>query len=364
MHVSRFLQGLCIGFLLASVTVSGQPTNTAVGEGRELIVATKEAPPFALKAADGRWTGLSIELWERLAAELNLEFAYREMPLPEMLTEVEHDKVDAAVSALTVTPDRENYMDFTHPYYEGGLGMAVSAKQESLFIGVLNRLFSWQFFSAVGALVPVLLLASFCVWLFERRANPKHFGGTRLQGLGAGFWWSAVTMTTVGYGDKAPKTLGGRVVALVWMFASIIVISAFTAGIASSLTASQMAVDRLQSTPIQKLTVATVAGSTGEAFASSMGARIRSYPDTDSALEAVHRGEAQAIVHDLPLLRYHAHSHPEWAIQILPRTLVRESYAIALPTGSPLREPLNRKLLEVLRSPEWQALRLQYVGSQ
>ena len=38
------------------------------------------------------------------------------------------------------------------------------------------------------------------------------------------FWWAAVTMTTVGYGDKTPVTTGGRIVGLVWMFTSVIVI--------------------------------------------------------------------------------------------------------------------------------------------
>src|SRR4029079_12035259 len=34
---------------------------------RELIIGTKEAPPFALKHADGTWTGISIELWRDIA---------------------------------------------------------------------------------------------------------------------------------------------------------------------------------------------------------------------------------------------------------------------------------------------------------
>jgi len=47
-------------------------------------------------------------------------------------------------------------------------------------------------------------------------------------------------MTTVGYGDKAPVTLAGRVVGLLWMPASIILISGFTAAIASALTVGQL----------------------------------------------------------------------------------------------------------------------------
>jgi hypothetical protein len=69
------------------------------------------------------------------------------------------------------------------------------------------------------------------VWLFERKLNPAHFGGNTLQGIGSGFWFSAVTMTTVGYGDKHPKTTGGRIVSLIWMFTAVILVSLFTATI-------------------------------------------------------------------------------------------------------------------------------------
>jgi hypothetical protein len=223
---------------------------------------------------------------------------------------------------------------------------------------------SWHFLSAVGALAGVLFIAAFFVWLFERRANPEQFGGSRLEGLGHSFWWSAVTMTTVGYGDKAPKSMGGRIVGLVWMFASIIIISSFTAGIASSLTASQVATDQLRSRPVDSLTVATVERTTGDAFARKSGLRAQAYPNVEEALKAVDKGKAQAIVYDLPLLKYHLRNHPEPEVEVLPRILVRESYAIALPPESPLRETLNRTLLQLLRTPEWQTLRLQYLGAE
>jgi ABC-type amino acid transport substrate-binding protein len=328
-----------------------------------LIVATKEAPPFAMKRADGSWEGLSIALWESLARSLNLEFEYRELALPEMLSQVEQGEVDLAVAALTITPDRENRMDFSYSYYNGGLGMAVHTSKEGLIVALLRRLFSWQFLSAVGALSFVLFVAAIFVWLFERHENAEQFGGSHLQGLGASFWWSAVTMTTVGYGDKAPRTVGGRLVALIWMFTSIIIVSSFTAGIASSLTDSQVSTDQLKGMSLDSLSVGTVARSTGDDFTTSLGLRTQSFPDLETALQAVHEGVLQAIVYDLPLLTYHLRNHPEWDVEILPRTLMRESYGIALPPGSPLREPLNRELLEVIRTPEWQAQRVRYVGS-
>jgi ABC-type amino acid transport substrate-binding protein len=169
-------------------------------------------------------------------------------------------------------------------------------------------------------------------------------------------------MTTVGYGDKAPKTTGGRVVGLIWMFASIIIVSSFTAGIASSLTASQVASNQLRSKPLGSLIIATVEGSTGEDYARKSGLRCSTYPGLEEALEAIQKGEAEAIIYDLPLLKYRLMQQPDLRLEIMPKTLVQESYAIALPPGSARRETLNRALLSVIGSPEWQVLRTEYLG--
>jgi ABC-type amino acid transport substrate-binding protein len=47
---------------------------------------------------------------------------------------------------------------------------------------------------------------------------------------------------------------------------------------------------------------------------------------------------------------------------VLPVTFERQLYAIALPAGSPLREPLNRALLARTTSPDWARLVSTYLG--
>ena len=56
------------------------------------------------------------------------------------------------------------------------------------------------------------------------------------EGIGSGIWWACVTMTTVGYGDKTPKSFLGRIIAVGWMFSGIILISSLTATITTSMT--------------------------------------------------------------------------------------------------------------------------------
>ncbi len=107
--------------------------------------------------------------------------------------------------------------DFTHPFHTSGLGIAVLQGKKSSWLAVFNRFFSLEFLRVVLALALLLLFVGLLVWFFEKKKNQEQFGGSALAGVGSGFWWSAVTMTTVRYGDKAPKTFGGRIIGLVWI---------------------------------------------------------------------------------------------------------------------------------------------------
>lgn len=104
---------------------------------------------------------------------------------------------------------------------------------------MLARLISPAFLTVVAGLLALLIAIGVLIWLAERRTNAQ-FRQKPLFGIGAGLWWSAVTMTTVGYGDKAPTTGLGRVIALVWMFAGLIVISTFTVAITTNLTVNKL----------------------------------------------------------------------------------------------------------------------------
>lgn len=60
-----------------------------------------------------------------------------------------------------------------------------------------------------------------------------HAIGSNIHTLGDSMWWAAVTITTVGYGDVAPVTLEGRLIAVGVMIAGIALIGTVTATLAS-----------------------------------------------------------------------------------------------------------------------------------
>ncbi len=62
--------------------------------------------------------------------------------------------------------------------------------------------------------------------------------------VGDGFWWAIVTMTTTGYGDITPKTLGGRLVGVFLMLSGIALLSILTAKVSSLLVANRIRKER------------------------------------------------------------------------------------------------------------------------
>jgi polar amino acid transport system substrate-binding protein len=354
----RVLPALSIAVASLVATLPAVPGRAA--EDDTVIIATRHAPPFAIRTPQG-WEGITIELVHRVAEEQGFSYELREMGLEEMLEATASGEVDAAAAAITVTADREQRLDFTHPFFTSGLGVAVPRRAELTWLSALRRIGSSAFLHAAGALLGILTLVGVLVWAVERRRN-EQFPGDPVKGVGSGIWWSAVTMTTVGYGDKAPRTVAGRIIGLVWMFASVIIISGFTAAIATSLTVGQLDKSITGINDLYGKRVLTVGGSTSAGYLDEKLVPYETVSSVEEALDKLAAAQADAVVYDLPILRYLArHSHAQ-DVRVLPNVFVRQDYGIALPPAARFREQLNRDLLRIIQRPEWGRMLENYLG--
>ncbi|MEH2589110.1 transporter substrate-binding domain-containing protein [Bradyrhizobium sp. AZCC 1721] len=176
---------LCLLLLAALALGCGAVRAQGTIPDRELVVATKEAPPFAMKQPDGNWSGISIELWRKIAAGAHLRFRLVETQnVQDLLDEIAKGTLDAGVAAVTVTAARARSVDFTQPFYNTGLGIAVPI-HESAWVSIGRALLSFGFFQAVTVLLCFAMAVGFLIWLLERRKT-EHFGGGA-KGLGSSF---------------------------------------------------------------------------------------------------------------------------------------------------------------------------------
>ncbi|MBW8189857.1 transporter substrate-binding domain-containing protein [Neiella marina] len=359
------LAGLLLASQFPALAFTSAPEETptpapAITSGQTIKVATRHAPPFSIKT-DAGWQGITIELVKRVATNSNVTVEFEEMSIEQMLAASKTNEVHAAAAALTITAERERDVDFTHPYLTSGLGIAVAQSEQVSMLSAMKRFFSGDFLKAVGALLLVLSVIGILVWLAERGRN-EQFSEKPVRGIGAGLWWSAVTMTTVGYGDKAPQTTGGRFIALIWMFASIIIISGFTAAIATSLTVNQLGQSIAGLDDLYNKRVLTVAQSTSADLLTEKLIRHKTVASVEEALALLAKGETAAVVYDLPILQYMAANQFNEDVRVLPNILVRQDYGIALPPGTTARESINQEILTVIAEPEWNNVLEGYLG--
>jgi len=94
--------------------------------------------------------------------------------------------------------------------------MLLAKEQIILFMGVTLVLI---YFAAIG------------IYYFENEAQPEHFSS-----IFDSLWWSIVTLTTVGYGDVYPITVGGRIFTFFILLIGLGIVAIPTGIISSSLT--------------------------------------------------------------------------------------------------------------------------------
>jgi ABC-type amino acid transport substrate-binding protein len=347
--------------LVQLASAAPEPTPEATPDTSVLTVGIKESPPFTFKGPHGDWHGISYSLWKRVADDLEVEYVLEERDLAGMLEGLENGDLDVGVAALTVTASRELVMDFSHPFHSSGLGIATVPRERNVVLSFLEGLLSPALFKVVGGLTALLVFVGLLAWLFERKKN-EEFGGTVAQGLFSGFWWSAVTMTTVGYGDKSPRTVAGRLLALVWMFASIIMISSFTAGMASALTVQNMERPVEGPEDLPDARVGSIESSTAAAWLRERAIAYTAYPTPAAAMQGLADDEVEALVYDAPILRYLALTeHPE--VEVLDKVIQRENYGFALSSAHPLRDRINRSVLQGVNTPWWDGVLIEFLGN-
>ncbi len=332
-----------------------------------LKVGAHDKPPFCFKNPDGSWTGLSVEVWKGVAARAGLEYELVEVPFEMIRKGVANGSLDAAIGEISVTADDEKVMDFTQPFLISPVAIAVRERPwKFLWSEAIDDFLNWTVGQFVIGILVLMLVVSLLIWLVERRHHAGHFQGG-IHGIGAALWFSAVTMTTVGYGDKTPRTLLGRFIAICWMFVGVLLVSAFTATVASSMAASRLNNSFSRLSDFHNMTCGVLKGSELEKLATRFGVNVVPFETIEEALEAMMRKEVDATVADKISLQYlqrqFAKASPAQKF-VIPEITIRNSLmAIPVRSNHPDFEKINQSLLDLTSSNDWEALVSRWVGT-
>ncbi len=333
----------------------------AVAEEAPLRVAVYDAPPYGHLETDGSISGVSVELWRRTAEMLGRE--YRLIPVGEMkavIDGVARNDCDAAIGAITITPERLAKVDFSYRAHRSGVAVAVRKERGPLAAFTTYAAVVAELGPLIAITLGLLVAMGVAMWIAERRRlAPTH--DSAVASLRDGVYWAVVTMTTVGYGDKTPKTNSGRAIAILWMLTSVALVSILSTAIVSRMTVERLSSARpLTEGALVGQRLAAVANSSGAEFLDERRLAYAPYADLPAALTALERGQADAVVNSIGALQYAIMDRFSGTIEAPKGVLAPAYMAIALPPGSPLKKPLDRALIEITASPEWRRIEASY----
>ncbi|MGA3340850.1 MAG: transporter substrate-binding domain-containing protein [Methylocella sp.] len=330
-----------------------------------LRVAVYDVPPYGTVGSDGALSGLSVDLWRRVAEEL--EWEYRLTPVSQMetiLSGLEQGRFDAAIGAITITPEREARIDFSYPTHRSGVAVALPKETGPLAAIVSYVTVAADLGTLIVGIFTLLLLLGVVIWLIERPGrSSKPPPEDSVVTLRDGLYWTVVTMTTVGYGDKTPKTPLGRLVAVVWMLSSVALVSLLSASLVSRLTAERVENSSIRAeSDLTGKKLAAVAQSSGAEYLDELHLKYEKYDNLAEALSSLANGQSNAVVNSVGALQYLVAARFAQVIRV-PRVLLAPAFmAIALPDNSPLKKPIDRVLIKITASPEWKSVEELYFG--
>ena len=115
-------------FLLAAAIAASLGGTLAHAQGKVLRVGTDATFPPMEFSQDGKRTGFDIDLVDAIGKVLGRPIEWVDIDFKGLIPGLISKRFDMAVSAIYITDDRKKVVDFTEPYYAGGLVAMVRDK--------------------------------------------------------------------------------------------------------------------------------------------------------------------------------------------------------------------------------------------
>lgn len=349
------------------------PDPMLVNEGKQvdqpapIRVGVSLVEPMVMEDGNDGLTGFDIELWQYIASELGVDYKYEPMEFSHMFeglqrpTKQLYTQVDVAISGITITEEREETMDFSHAYWNSGLSIAVRKQAEPSFLDSLASIWNSKKKYVYWLAVFILTMAHI-LWLIDKK-DDEHISSSYIPGIFEACWFTLVTMTTVGYGDFAPKKWASRVITSIVMLAGIGLFGIIIAELSSDYTIKQLRSDIAGPKDLHGKTVATLRGTTSVSVLEKYGAVVVEVGSSETMFDKLMLERVDAVVYDTPTIMYYVNKYNN-RLMMAGDQFEPQHYGIALPQESELREEINRALLKVQEDGRYAQLYRKYFNGE
>jgi len=308
---------------------------------KQLLVGVQSYKPLVYQDGE-RWTGLEIELWEQVANSLGVKFTYVEKPdFSELLVDTISGKLDISMAGITRTTLRAEDLGMSYFTLDTGLGIATVPNSSFSVKELLKSLFSKQTKTLLLLLMIFSVIVAHLYWVIE---GGHSVTAAYSEGILESIWWSIVTFSTVGYGDIFPITGLGKAFGIVAILSGLAIFGLYIGQISASLALVKIESKINSPSDLAGKKVAVKRDTTAASTVAKLGGHISEFNTVEETYEAVIKGEAVAVVADMPVLQ---DSTKEYNLVIAGPAFSRQAYSYIFPKGSSLTKKVNKELVRL-----------------
>ena len=194
-----------------------------------------ELPPYIYSTKNGSVRGIFPQIIEELSVKCRIEFNYslNMISARNFFSLMEHRNNTKSMTGdwlflpLNLHIPQDIIAEFgfeSVPILQSGIDILVHRDQIGVFAKIKVGIFECRYLFLIGLMLSIIF--GVLIWFIERWKNTDFSKNTR--GVFTGLWLGIVTMTTVGYGDIAPRSTVGKLLTVAWMVTGIILTAILT----------------------------------------------------------------------------------------------------------------------------------------
>ncbi|KAI4812215.1 hypothetical protein KUCAC02_023621, partial [Chaenocephalus aceratus] len=332
-------------------------------QGVTLKIVTLLEEPFVMVGENilgqpKRYKGFSIDVLDTLAKVLGFKYDIYQVG--------DWEKADLAISAITITPERESVVDFSKRYLDYSVGILMRKSEEKINIFSLLAPFDLAVWACIAAAIPVVGIMIFLLRRIQAVRCQNTAGGPPQPSVSTSLQ-SAIWIVYGAFVQQGSDSILGsvalRIVMGSWWLFTLIVCSSYTANLAAYLTVSRMdnAVRSFQDLSKQvDLVYGTVRDSAVYEYFQAKGTNPMEQDSTFAELwktinknnafensvsspsEGIKRAkeESYAFLWDMAVVEYAALTDDDCTLTVAGNSMSTRGYGMALQHGKSLQRPL------------------------
>lgn len=134
-HRVRFVAcavAVVVAACLVAPLAAGQTADRVRQTGVLRVGVEASYPPFNFIDADGALVGFDVDIAVEVARRLGVEAEFRIVPFTSLIPALQRDEIDVVVAQMSITPEREQSVDFTAPYTISRTVLVVRADERGI----------------------------------------------------------------------------------------------------------------------------------------------------------------------------------------------------------------------------------------